>query len=343
MKYGFCITLTVLAMISCCTAYGENRAWVDRLEYVGIAVEEPDYHVWGSSPVIGPEGKTHLFVARWPITEGFGAWLTHCEIARYMSDSPEGPYEFQEVIAKGSGKDTWDHQSPHNPNVQKIGEQYVLSYIANAGGAKKSRVSSQRIGMLIADHPAGPWKKLGEDGLVLSPPSDSGVWSYKSTVGVNNPALFAHPDGRFFLFYKAMKQGDVRRMGVAIADNIEGPYVFHKDSLTSNSSEIEDGYAFYENGMVYLLTTHNSGGTGYLWESEDGLDFGEPILGYDTMSTYVETELVKNAKVLRGRKFERPQVLLQDGHPTHLFVASGANWNGGKGSYSCVLRIHPSK
>jgi len=82
----------------------EDRSWADRLEYVGIAVEEPGYHVWGSSPVIGPEGKTHLFVSRWPVKDKFGAWMTHCEIARYVSNSPEGPFVFQEVIAKGTGQ-----------------------------------------------------------------------------------------------------------------------------------------------------------------------------------------------------------------------------------------------
>ena len=81
-----------------------DRSWADRLEYVGVAVEEPDYHVWGSSPVIGPEGKTHLFVARWPLEKTFDAWLTHCEIARYVSDSPEGPFVFEDVVVKGSGE-----------------------------------------------------------------------------------------------------------------------------------------------------------------------------------------------------------------------------------------------
>ncbi len=316
-----------------------DRSWADRLDYVGIAVEEADYHVWGASPVIGPEGKSHLFVARWPITTGFGGWLTDCEIARYVSDHPEGPFAFQEVVAKGSGEATWDHQSPHNPNIQKVGDRYVLTYIANAGGGKKARVASQRIGMMMADHPAGPWTKLGKDGLVLSPPEDPEVWSYQSTVGVNNPALLVHPDGRFFLYYKAMKPGDVRRMGLAIAENIEGPYVFQQEALTSNETEIEDGYAFCENDKLYLLTTHNRAGTGYLWESTNGLDFGEPIVGYDTMASYLGEDLVDAAKVLRGQKFERPQVLLQDGHPSYLYLASGANWKGGKGSYSCVFRV----
>ncbi|MGJ8649024.1 MAG: glycoside hydrolase family protein [Opitutaceae bacterium] len=321
-----------------------DRSWADRLEYVGIAVEEPGYHVWGSSPIIGPEGKTHLFVARWPLSSTFNGWLTHSEIAHYQGDDPEGPFEFQEVIVQGSGQEgDWDFGAPHNPNVQKVGERYVLTYIANAGGNKGQRVASQRIGMMVADRLEGPWKKVGDDGLILSPPEDPSIWSYQSTVGVNNPALFEYPDGRIFLYYKAMRKGDVRRMGVAIADQIEGPYIFSAESLTSNETTIEDGYAFYEDGKVHLLTTHNNAGTGYLWVSDDGVHFSDPIQGYDRMDHYLDKTLLQNAKVFRGRKFERPQVLLKDGHPTHLYVASGANFNGGQGTYSCVFRIKESK
>ncbi|MBB3209141.1 hypothetical protein FHS27_004979 [Rhodopirellula rubra] len=322
----------------------EDRTWADRLEYVSVAVEEPGYHVWCTSPVIGPEGKTHLFVSRWPLKTTFAGWTTDCEIARYVGDTPEGPFEFAEVVLRGTGTDTWDRQSPHNPNVRKVGDSYVLMYIANAGGSLlKQRVASQRIGMMIADSPTGPWRKVGKDGLMLSPPDDTSVWSHGSVVGVNNPALFAHPDGRYFLYYKAMRKGDVRRMGVAIADKIEGPYEFYPDPLTSNDSEIEDGYAFYENGKVYLLTTNNKGGAGYLWESSDGIHFGEPVIGFDKMNQYLPEDLIQNAKTPRAKKFERPQVLLQDGTPTHLYVASGVNLTGGVESCSCVLRIKPPR
>ena len=329
------------------TAIGQetpNRQWADRLEYVGIAVEEPGYHVWGSSPVIGPEGKTHLFVARWLIKKKFKAWLTDCEIARYVSDQPEGPFAFQNVVVQGSSKKgDWDYQSPHNPNVQKVGDRYVLTYIANAGGTKPECVASQRIGMMIADKPEGPWKKVVEDGPLLAPPTDPANWSFQSSVGVNNPALLAHPDGRFFLYYKAMKKGDIRRMGVAIADQIEGPYAFRPEPLTSNKTTIEDGYAFTENGKVLLLTTHNREGAGYLWASDDGIDFDAPIVGFDKMDRYLNTKSIRKNSVFRGKKFERPQILMQDGHPTHLYVASGAHINGGKGTHSCVLRIKQSK
>ncbi len=319
-----------------------NNSWSERIEYVGVAVEEPGYHVWGASPVIGPKGKTHLFVSRWPVEEGFKAWITHCEIARYLSDSPEGPFVFQEVVLRGTETDTWDKKSPHNPNVHKIGKQYVLLYIANSGGNQDERVASQCIGMMVAESPEGPWKKLGDDGLILEAPADSTIWSFASVVGVNNPALFAHPDGRYFLYYKAMKEGDVRRMGVAIADKLEGPYIFQKEYLTSNDTEIEDGYAFYERGKVYLITTHNEAGEGYLWESEDGLHFNEPLLGFNKMEHYLGNKAMKDGRVIRGKKFERPQLLMEDGKPKYLYVASGVNFTGGNTSCSCVLRIDDS-
>jgi hypothetical protein len=311
--------------------------WANRLEYVGIAVEEPGYHVWGSSPIEGPGGKIHLFVARWPVSANFTpGWHTHCEIAHYIGAQPEGPFKFKEVVLQGTGKLTWDRMAPHNPTIQKIGIQYALLYIANTG---RDFPASQRIGMVISENLNGPWRKVGQDGLILSPPDNPSIWSYQSLVGVNNPALLHHPDGRFFLYYKAMKEGDVRHMGVAIADELEGPYVHHSKPLTSNLGTIEDGYAFFEDNQIFLLTTDNEGGMGLLWPSKNGIDFSKPLLGFDKLEHYVSKELVESATNYRGRKFERPQILIQDGQPTYLYVASGANLNRGDGSCSYVLRI----
>jgi len=75
-----------------------DQTWADRLEYAGVAVEEPGYPVWGSSPIIGPNSNTHLFVARWPVSSGFGDWHTACEIARYVADPPEGPFIIREAL-----------------------------------------------------------------------------------------------------------------------------------------------------------------------------------------------------------------------------------------------------
>jgi len=333
------VILVAVGFLARFSAHAEDRSWADRLEYLGVAVEEPGYHIWGSSPVIGPDGRTHLFVARWPVATRFSGWKTHSEIARYVADRPEGPFSFREVVVKGTGTDGWDRRAPHNPTIQKVGDHYVLLYIANSG---KEFPASQRIGMTIADSPEGPWTRAGEDGLILASPDDPSVWSYNSRVGVNNPALLQHPDGRFFLYYKAMTDGP-RRMGVAISDKLEGPYIHHNVSLTSNRGEIEDGYAFIENGEIHLLTTDNGKSAGLLWSSKDGITFREPVLGYEPMSRYFPKDVLNVAANYRAKKFERPQVLMVDGKPAYLYLAGGANVNKGDGSCSYVFRIRDSE
>lgn len=58
-------------------------------------------------------------------------WRSHSEVAHYVGDSPTGPFKFSDVALKGTGLDTWDKFGIHNPQIQKIGYQYVLMYIAN--------------------------------------------------------------------------------------------------------------------------------------------------------------------------------------------------------------------
>ena len=110
-------------------------------------------------------------------------------------------------------------------------------------------------------------------------------------------------------------------MGVAIADQLEGPYVFHDRPLTSNRGTIEDGFAFIKNGTVHLLTTDNKKAAGLLWTSHDGITYGEPTLGFGKMDHYVSKKVVEEATNYRGRIFERPQGAALE-RPTHTPVVS---------------------
>ena len=39
-------------------------SWFSKaLDFKGIAVQDNKWQIWGCSPIIGPEGKTHLFVS----------------------------------------------------------------------------------------------------------------------------------------------------------------------------------------------------------------------------------------------------------------------------------------
>ncbi|MEN8126713.1 MAG: endonuclease/exonuclease/phosphatase family protein, partial [Planctomycetota bacterium] len=269
--------------------------FADRLEYVGIAVRDKGWDIWGSSPILGDDGKTHIFAARWPTEVPFNrGWRHDSQIAHYVADSPEGPFEFSDIALKGTGEDTWDRYGPHNPLIKKIDGKYVLLHIANAMGADKGNAAhtrSQRIGMAISDLLHGPWKKAGKDGLILSPSDDPKHWTYRAGNGVNNPAFLHHPDGRFFLYYKSNKA----RMGLTIADKLEGPYIHQPNPVTDNKTTIEDGYAFMMDDDICLLTTDNHDiikrGGGLLWRSKDGITFDpEPTAGFGRMRDHIPAE-----------------------------------------------------
>lgn len=323
----------------------KDKDFSDNWEYVGIAIDEPGYHVWGSSPIWGEDGKVHLFASRWGIEHKFNpGWRSHSEIAHYVSDKPEGPFKFSDVVLAGSGKKTWDKFGIHNPAIHKVGDKYILLYISNDNYQRPYHPSNQKIGMMMSDNLYGPWKKVGKDGCILKPSTDPKHWTYKSSNGVNNPALFQN-NGKFFLYFKSNKS----QMGLAIADKIEGPYVMLENSVTKNSKGIEDGYAFEFDGKICLLTTDNHGilekGGGILWKSEDGQNFNEYESGFHKIDRYISVEKVSKVTLLYGpsAKFERPQILMKDGSPAYLYVPSGANINGDNHTIVYVLRFKGDK
>ena len=109
-----------------------------------------------------------MFIARWPEKNVDLAWRKSSEIAHYVSDKPEGPFVFSDVAIKGTGEDTWDKYAPHNPEIKKVGDTYVLLYIANTNYKQPPHPSNQSIGMARSKSPYGPWKKVGKDGQILN-------------------------------------------------------------------------------------------------------------------------------------------------------------------------------
>ena len=329
---------------------GQPEPLADQWELVGEAVNEPGWHIWGSSPIRDDAGKIHLFAERWPTRIPFNAgWRFHSEIAHYVADGPEEPFRYVRSLGKGGGTG-WDAGGYYNSNIQRVGDKYVLVFVSHDGAAAHG--PNQRIGMMIADDLDGPWKLIPNDTTpLLSPPEDSSIWCHDSGSGVNNPALLPHPDGRFLLYFKAMSgprpQGKLS-MGVAIADKLEGPYVIQKDPVTANERIIEDGYAFMWRDHVCLMTTDNQGileeGGGLIWVSEDGIRFSEqPLKGFHNFNDFYLNDQSREKMILyRGNKakFERPQLLMgQDGEPEYLYCPSGAALDGSDGTNAYILRL----
>ena len=323
--------------------FNNEKQFADFWEYAGLAVEEPGYTVWGSSPIQDEKGQTHLFVARWPAELKVDpGWRSHSEIAHYVAPSPEGPFRFSDIALKGTGKDTWDKYGAHNPTIHKVGDRYVLLYIGNNNPETPPHPANQHIGMALSSSLYGPWEKVNGNGLILSPPEDSTYWNFGATNGVNNPALLCHPDATFYLYFKS----EGGRMGLARSPDIEGPYKQLPEPVTSNKQTIEDGYAFLYKNKICILTTDNHGilekGGGLLWQSEEGLNFKLLEQGFYPAEGYLGKKALQNARRHYGGeiiKFERPQILMINKEPAYLYVSSGYHFFGKESTASYVLRF----
>ncbi|MEM9423887.1 MAG: hypothetical protein AAF975_03755, partial [Spirochaetota bacterium] len=257
--------------------------FADNLEFVGPAVQEEGYHVWGSSPIVGPDGKVHLFVSRWPVEKTFSpGWHQFSEIAHYVGESPVGPFQYKRTVLQGTGVDSdWDEKAPHNPSVYKVGGQYVLLYIANSGST-----TNQSIGMLTAPTLDGPWQKIklypDKPGLLVDHSKVPKVWNHRSRKQITNPALIRRSDGSLLVYYAAYYADGASYLtggyGVAVSRNggVSGPYTHHPRRMDIRGDAFpEDGNAFRMNNQYYFLFMGHYAHKGFLLESTDGIDFAE--------------------------------------------------------------------
>jgi hypothetical protein len=324
------------------------------LKPVGRILELPDYYVWGCSPIYAPDGKVHVFYSRWPVSAGFGGWLTCCEIAHAVAEQPEGPYETVEVVVAPRGGDWWDSTTCHNPTIHRVGNRYVLFYMGTSDGT----VYTKRIGMATADSLDGPWKR--SDRPIIEPDPDPAAWNSMCTT---NPAFLQPPNGELWLYYKSwcindwekdiangLREGtaDVgrftnRQYGLAVADQLEGPWKKVGDGPMINlrhlgdNAQSEDAYLWIEDGRFRMIMRdmgYWNHEYGLLFESEDGIRWGEPTVAFYESARYFSEE---SEGMERGGRFERTQLLMKNGKPEYAFFAMVGGRHGT--SSGIVLRV----
>lgn len=199
----------------------------------------------------------------------------------------EDGYTWTDVgLAVGQGKPgSYDDRAVFTPEVLAHNGKFYLVY-QTVKAPYTNRVKNQ-VGMAIADSPEGPWKKL--DTPILSP-ADNGKWlgddddrfqivekgdfdSHK----IHDPCLMFY-NNKFYLYYKGERMGEEHTLGgreikwgVAIADNIEGPYVRSPYNPVTNSGH-EVCVWPYQGGMAAMLTSDGPENNTIQW-SPDGINF----------------------------------------------------------------------
>ena len=323
----------------------------------GFAME--GYWVWDGSAIRGEDGRYHLFCSRWPQTYLMHpGWTFHSEIIHTSSATPEGPYRFERVVFERRSSRFFDACATHNPTIHRHGNTFLLFYtgigyeedlsdpavIREIGGDPDRYArywNRKRIGLATSTSIHGPWRR--PDVPVLE--SVRGSWD--ETV-ISNAAPCVLPDGSVSLIYKSNRLNEsVRgpfRLGLARAKHWSGPYL-RASAQPLFAGDVEDPYLWHQDGLFHAIMKDMSGAicgeshAGIHATSPDALNwtFPKPCLGYSRTVTWDDGTITK-----QGFR-ERPQVLLQEGQPTHLFNATGdgagSDFNGCERTWTMVTPI----
>lgn len=292
-----------------------------------------DYIVWCGTMTKGDDGLYYLFFSRWPKACGHDAWVTHSEVGYAVSDNPIGPYEYKDIVLKGSGGDNWDADVIHNPTVIKVKGKYYMYYMGNKGnGEYWNHRNNQRVGVAVAEHPAGPWKRFDKPVIDVT----EGSFDHLMT---SNPTATEMPDGRILMVYKAVGDGVLPKggpviCGVAIADNPLGPFLKKPKPIMVNPENdwsVEDPYIWYQDDRYYSLVkdfqgyfTKKGKGTVALFESLDGIDW-YPAENPFAFGLEIKWE---DGIVEKFQRLERPQLFIENGKPAVLFCAATKDPSG---------------
>lgn len=303
----------------------------------------PDYWVWCGSAIHGDDGRYHLFASRWPKSVTFFHWATCSEIVRAVADRPEGPYRFEEVVTERRGPSFWDGMVTHNPTIHFHDGKFLLFYVGSTFHGKRPHRADEgglisehwleawngkRTGLLVADSVLGPWERRDEPILLPRP----GKWD---SVITSNPAACVREDGTIILIYKSTDVPHPRgrfpgrfHQGVATARNWRSPFERLSEEPIALSgvkdTHIEDGYIWW-NGEAYEMVIKDMTGEVCGEEGAAIHATSHDAISWTAMippKAYSRTVRWQDGKTTTLRKLERPQVLLENGRPTHLFGAA---------------------
>lgn len=182
--------------------------------------------------------------------------------------------EQKQAIARGP-QGSFDEHGVFTPSVFKFNNKYYLSYTAvpepfyNGAHLGHKTVTKTAIGLAVADSPDGPWNKVPEN-PIFKPTEDPELFD---SLRVDD-TCFVIKDNKIFMYYKGRQidhtPGETK-MGLAIAEKPEGPYV-----RVTDQPIVKGGHEVccwpHGSGIAALFCNIGEAGNS-LQYSEDGIHF----------------------------------------------------------------------
>ena len=286
----------------------------------GVGVP-PDYFYWDGKIIRATDGTYHMFMSTWPDSAGFNPGWTGSESFHAVSDGGVlGPYQRQGYPFSNNGS----HHG-HNTSAAELQDGTYALFVSEVVPFTIYHSSSLDGPWTVCPNPTGE--------LIQT----NGVNAGTDTHWDSNVSLVSRPDGKFEI---------VQRHGlIALADTLCGPYLMQKPSYTyppanlpsidsiypHRSSEPdptitnpthgyeEDPTIWYSGDRYHVLYDSATDRIGYHLSSPDGIhEWKDEGLAYDPRMYQKISGYVGSTVFTQWYKMERPGVVIENGHVTHV-------------------------
>lgn len=269
----------------------------------------PDYYYWDGQIIKAKDGKYHLFMSTFSGDTNFGTgWFNSDAYHAISQTNVLGPYTRQGFVYDNNGS----HKG-HNVTALELPDGTYAVVVSETVPFTIYKSSSLD----------GPW-------TACQPTSQ---------VGASNVSLVARHDGKFQI---------VERNGTtAISDTLCGTYVKQKPTCayTQNDKDAqgnpvvgsiyakrtsipnvanpvytwqEDPHIWRSGGVYHVIYSGSGDRVGWHVYSVDGMNWKDNGYGWSPREYQKIFCYEGTATCTQWYKMERPGVVLQDGHPTHI-------------------------
>jgi hypothetical protein len=275
------LLLIFSVIVSSCSSKGTSKtaqenSMIDSVtfsysEITGIGLDSL-FNRRDNSDIIKVGNKHYIWYSRMnsPITPGYWATIW------YATSEDEGFSWKEQGMALGLGNaGEFDSHSVFTPNILVNNGKYYLYYTAvkpTPGNANNDFENNSTndftvIGLAVADSPDGPFVRIKNNPVLQISNVPEDFDSYR----IDDAALLVK-DNKIWLYYKGRsiihgKEGPkLTKMGVAFADQPEGPFVKHPGPLIDKGHEV---LVWQQNGGVASLASLSKS----IHFANDGINF----------------------------------------------------------------------
>ena len=223
------------------------------------------------SDVIKVNDLFYVWYSKGKISPGYDATV-------WYATSKDGHKWTEKGLALQKGEPgTWEGASVFTPNILVAEGKYWLFYTGTSRDFHKKPFNpDSKIGVAVSDSPDGPWERIASNPVVTNSDNNEHFDSH-----LIDDACLITRQGKYWLYYKGRQQGkspSQTQMGVAIADQPQGPYIKHQSNPvipgnhevlvwpqgegvaamigTTGPKEIKKSILFSEDGIKFKKT-HN--------------------------------------------------------------------------------------